>query len=151
MLDSSRRYWNKLGFMDKLAHGALLLLAGITVVVLYWLLWPYEIYEIDQPYEVITPVVAPGDIVEVRQTYCKLLPVPATINIALVDGYVEPIRVIESNTPIGCYDRISRTVVIPKLTVPGEYKIRYTFHVHPNPIRTVTVTAESDTFTVVNN
>lgn len=148
MWDSIKQYFGGLTLADKVAHLGMLIITGVTALLLYWLLAPYDVYELKTPYEVITPVVSAGDTVEIRQVYCKKLRLPATVHISLVDGYVEPLRTIISNVDPACYDRISKTVIIPQNTVPGEYKIRYTFLVRVNPIREVVYTAESEAFTV---
>lgn len=112
---------------------------------------PIEVYKFDIPYEVMNEnkVVAVGEPVLVKQKYCKLQPYPSRIDIAIVDGYTEALRTIESNVPVGCYDKVSATAIVPLGALEGDYKISYTFTVRINPFRTETYRTESETFKVI--
>jgi hypothetical protein len=126
------------------------LVLGTNILLAYWLLRPYEVYTFDQPYQVMNEVVKPGDKLQIRQTFCKLIKAPATLEIYLVDGFYETLRTIQSNTEIGCYENISQSVVIPPYTQEGEYKIVYNIRVRVNPVRQIDYTVETESFRVVH-
>lgn len=127
----------------------LFLMVVIVVVIAFLALVPVKVYEIEAPYKTLKNEYRAGEAIEVRQVYCKLEEYPATVDISIVDGYIEALRTINSNSPIGCYDRVATSAVVPEYLAEGDYKLRYIFTVHVNPFRTETYTVETEMFKVV--
>lgn len=90
-----------------------------------------------------------NDTVPVELTVVKYVDLPAAVNISIVDGIRYTLSERTTNNPPGCTKVTAMSVQIPPTIPSGEYFIRYIFTYQVNPLREVSVTAESNKFNVI--
>lgn len=127
----------------------LILAVGIIGVVIYWLNYPYKTLELlNQPFEVLTPTVKPGDMMVYHVDYCKYTELPAFVNRSFVDGIKFTELLTLSSNPSGCHELFA-TLLVPNIP-PSTYYIKTVYQYKVNPIRTITIEATSSAFQVIN-
>lgn len=116
----------------------------------YWALWPYEPFTFySEKNEILTPVVKPGEPViwktdVFHNTDGKLV----EISRAIEDGYIINLPDTAYLTTRGRQTFNNSSVVVPLFVPPGEYHVKIYNKVRVNPIRTIVVVRETETFTV---
>lgn len=129
----------------------LLGVVGIIAYFTYSAFWPFRTLEPQvQPYPVLTGQVKIGQPIVYRADYCKRTSAPALVTRALVGdkGTVVSLSSIPTNLPAGCHRVNSATTFVPPATPPGRYKLALTLTYHVNALRDITVTVETEYFTV---
>ncbi len=122
-----------------------------TGVVGCWLYYPYEPIVI-KSLKIANPdkrVVAGGHL-----TYCleydKKMNVQGVLVRKLLNEFIIDLRSSDGTAPVG-KDKIKVSIVIPPYASPGKYTLWWASTYKVNPLRSVTVTAESDPFEIVEN
>ena len=120
-------------------------------VVGYWLLYPYEPLIIKrQPIEIVNPgkSVAAGDLLLYKIEWQKNMNIHGVLSRKIINSYKVDLEEAEATEHIG----IGRSVVpvrIPRWITPGVHYLRWSVSYKVNPIRTVSVSVDSEKFTVV--
>lgn len=122
----------------------------ITLVVFFWLLYPYEPATFNHlPHKVTPKVVEGGKFMTVEVDVCKHMPIAPTITRVFVDGVIYQIPVYTTvNDVVGCGIRKVQ-IYIPKGLPTGEYYINTSYSFQVNPIRKVELSTVSEKFEVV--
>jgi hypothetical protein len=123
-----------------------------AVVVGYWLWWPYIPLVVENPIKVmnLNKQVMAGDDLVYKITYEKKMNVQGVLTRKLVNTYKHDLRESITTAPIGP-DKDMVSVPIPKMAEPGDYTLWWSVAYKVNPLRTVTVCAESEKFQVIAN
>ena len=115
----------------------------------YWTFYPYNPLEIEYPIEVLTPIVAEGEMVYVNFDFQKNTKIKPDISMALVDG-IE--FALPSHTPINIpgttSDKIVGILKIPTTIPCGQYYISFSADYQMNPIRIITVDYQTEVFII---
>lgn len=126
----------------------LLSVVGMTLTITYWLTFPYEVTNIKkQPMEVLTKELKAGESLFYKIDYCKSMDSTATITKLLVNGLVYHLGTIEGVFDKGCRVNTVQIVIPPELPV-GEYHLIQQWSYKVNPVRTIKVQAETETFII---
>jgi hypothetical protein len=128
----------------------------ITIIVLYgaisgyWLLYPYNPITVQSPIEIINPgrQVKVGDFVVYKIKYNKYMDVHGTLSRKLVNSYKIDLADSFVTAPVG-KDCDQVKIKIPNYADPGVYYLWWSVSYKVNPLRTITVSAESEKFEVV--
>ena len=112
-------------------------------ILLFWAFYPYTPLTIDyiRPVEFVN-----GERFVYEMKYEKKMPTPATITKQFVDGFIFTMPGWSSNVDMGESQDLHE-IKIPKLP-HGEYVFRWSGTYRVNPIREVTVVAETKCFKV---
>lgn len=117
-------------------------------LVTYWLIAPYDVLELKKGNGELTYTeVKSGSYLEMRQVYCKKTNLVSTVDRKFIDGILYQAPQIKASRKVGCYDTIEY-VYIPKALPTGTMKLQDTISFKVNPLRTVTYTVETDSFTI---
>jgi hypothetical protein len=120
-----------------------------TGVFAYWLLWPYEPVRVNSiTIENPGKIVKAGDVLIYKICYEKLMPVSGKLVRKLINDTKIDLRDSDVTAPIG-KDKECIQVRIPKYATPGKYSLWWSASYKVNPLRTVTVSKESEPFEVV--
>lgn len=139
--------------MSRAIHGGiwLVIISAISVTLLigYWLLWPYNVQTIHEVTVLNSPVVA-GQYAMVQIKFDKHMGISCTISRELLDGTATPLNAPRvSNVPVGP-GQWMLPIQIPDTILPGRgYQIHNTYHYQVNPIRTVQVEWITPEFEIV--
>lgn len=131
-----------------LAWATIALAALCMLTAAWWLLYPYE------PLTVHSAKILNGD-KEVRQgdtlfmvlEITKRNPVPGVGVRSFVDGLIYTMPPQTGNLPVGT-NTVIREVPVPEALPPGRYRLHTEVRFEMNPIRTITVGYNSESFTV---
>ena len=136
-----QKYFNLLSWIT------LGLLSVLLSIIGYYLFYPYNPLEIQEPVKVITKEVKPGDIIFVEFTFKKNTTVRPEISLALVDGVVFNIPDYSPINPTGeTKDKRVGVLVVPTSVPCGEYNLKWVASYKMNPLRIVDVPYESEKF-----
>ena len=130
------------------ATSGLIVAMILSCLVFFWLLFPYKPIEFhDDVLPVLTEQVSSGDNLHYYVRMTKNTDKPAYITYQFVDGVIYTVPgMIESNLEEGEHEFISSTVEIPHSLASGPYRLRVNVSYQVNPLRTITVTRETETF-----
>jgi hypothetical protein len=122
---------------------------GLSLLVSYWLIWPYEVLTVVAPATMTRDTYTAGDYAPYRLQYAKHMDVVGQLSRALVDGVRINYPTIRTRLPEG-----SGTVCVNDLRIPlyvpaGRYHFEVTAEYQVNPLRTVTVTYDTEEFDVL--
>lgn len=135
--------------LNYLSYVTLSIAFVFLAVLAYWYFYPYKTIDVKTPITVDKSVYNAGDTLTYTVNYCKYINLPATVHRNYVDGVIYNLSTIVTNNPPGCH------ITHPITTVPnlpsGKYFIRILFSYEVNPIRTITITVETEPFEVVFN
>jgi len=122
---------------------------GLLVTFFYWLLFPYKPLVVNKNPSVYPSEVRAGDILFLELDYCKNMDLPVTIRRRFIDGLVYSLpEITTAENKTGC--RVQKILLdAPEKLPEGEYRLDTDFVYKVNPIREVTVHAESEKFTVI--
>lgn len=127
----------------------LILLAGLFLVA-YWLIFPLKVIEVKtpQPLAVQEKQIQAGDTIHYNLDFCKYTTAPTYTIRQLVDHdmFFYGLQIV-SNLPPGCRSSVS-SFLIPKDVPPGTYHIVVTALYKLNPLRTYTLSYQTQEFTV---
>jgi len=121
---------------------------GLMCLLGYWYLYPYKIITAKEPLVIGTKQVKPGDELDITIDYCKYYDLPADVTVHYSDGVVYSRPTFTTRNQAGCH--ISK----PEETVPklpnSNYTVTMIYRYHPNPIRTIIYSFESEPFTITS-
>ena len=121
---------------------------SVWAVLSYWILWPYKPIEVHS-IRVLNPdkaVQQGGDLIY-EVSYTKNMNVIGTLSRKLVNAFIIDLADTKVSMPAGSAVRKVR-VRLPSYADPGVYRLRWTVTYPVNPIREVSVAAESEPFTI---
>lgn len=121
--------------------------SAIFLLFLCWWSWPYNPVTYTEPVLVLDKEVKAGTLVQYKVSYCKRSAAPAVVDRQFVDGIIYTVPSVKPNFPLGCHTKI-QTVEVPPNLPPSDYKIRVYVSYQVNPIRTITVTYDTNYFKV---
>jgi hypothetical protein len=117
----------------------------------WWVYYPYEPIVV-KSLKIMNPdkkVVAGKHL-----TYCieyeKKMNVHGVLVRKLLNDFIIDLRASDGTAPIG-KDKVKVEISIPPYAAPGKYTLWWASTYKVNPLRSVTVTAESDEFEIVEN
>lgn len=126
----------------------------LTVLITYWLTWPYKIATQNGEAKALTPIVKNGESLQYVLDYCKYTDiVPIKARRQLVDGLIYPLPTTPPRAlPRGCQKIIASTPVItPDCTecFDRQVHLEITAVYQVNPLRTKEVTFITELFTII--
>jgi hypothetical protein len=129
-----------------------LVVLAIGLTFIAWLWWPYKPFTWNQPnaLHVNGPVVA-GNYATYHVDVCKNYDDPMSVQrdiIAVNRQSSYPLVPVNSVVKHGC-GKANLTIFIPPTLPPGQYFLRDAVTWRANPVRSVTVTTQSPSFTVL--
>ena len=120
-----------------------------TGVFAYWLLWPFEPVRVNSiTIENPGKIVKAGDILVYKICYEKLMPVSGKLSRKLINDTKIDLRDADITAPVG-KDADFVQISVPPYAPPGKYHLWWSASYKVNPLRTVTVSKESEGFEVV--
>jgi hypothetical protein len=132
------------------AYGTLASAFALLALLLFWRFYPYVVvtYRQDTFRIVEASKSAPqGGALSYEYDYVKYMAAPVTVSKQFVDGLIfqsdSPVTV----RPVGS-GHVHCQIPIPQTLPPGTYKLRITAVYQVNPIRTITITHDTEFFTV---
>lgn len=139
---TKERFLNTFSYISLLGSFAFLAVIG------FWVLYPYKPLVINkEPMEVLTPKVKAGDNLVYKVEYCKYMSLNTSISKSLVDGIIFQLGSTIGNMSIGCGTN-TIYVNMPKELPVGEYKLKEIWEYQVNPLRKISVTAQTEKFEV---
>jgi hypothetical protein len=131
-----------------IAMFTLLLTGTVVVIVSYWLLASYIVVTFGpENTKLVETTVKSGGYLQIKQDYCKHIPLPATVSCEFIDGLTYTVPVYNSDREVGCAQRIEYKYV-PKALPAGTFKMSCVYSYKVNPLRTVEYTLKTDLFTI---
>jgi hypothetical protein len=120
-----------------------------SLFVAYWLIYPYKPLVVNGDAQVLQDKVKAGDSLIYRLDFCKNMDLPVTIRRRFVDGLVYTLPEFTThNNKIGC--KVQDILLeVPETLPDGEYFFYTEFVYKVNPIRSVIVEVESNSFRVI--
>jgi len=127
---------------------------GLTILVIFWLTYPYRIAEQTAPTKILTPVVRNGEEVRYELSFCKYMDItPIESRRQIVDGLIYRLpeaapRVLDT----GCRTVIATTpIILPECAecFHKEVYLQLTAIYQVNPLRRVEVTFTTDKFIII--
>jgi hypothetical protein len=138
-------------FIVWLSYTTLALTVAFLLVFAFFQLYPFDIQKRENPYMAVTNEnsrVHPGELLKLKDEYCKLMPYDATVSRSFIDGIEYPLPVYQSNRDVGCYNG-TENVEIPNTLQAGIYQYRIVFVYHLPFGREVIESATSEPFYIV--
>lgn len=121
-----------------------------SVVVFYWLLFPYRVIEFNVlPHVIENKQVKSGEYLIYEVDYCKFTKIVPIISKYFVDGllYSTP-ETLATVKGVGCgKNRVQ--VYVPKALPLGKYRMETIYRYKVNPLRTIDVKTTTEDFEVV--
>lgn len=124
--------------------------AVLIVLVTAWQLWPYQpiVYK-DAVFPISHKTVHAGSMVHYTVNYCKNMDIPAEVTREFINELIFVTPTTISNRPVGCHS-IEISVLVPSELPTGHYLMRQHYTYQVNPIRTITITKDTEAFFVMN-
>lgn len=122
----------------------------ITVLtVMFWLVYPYKPIVFNDPvFPIRNRIVKAGGTLSYTSDYCKHISLTAIVSRTFVNGLIFITPPSITKRPNGCHT-ISVEVSIPHELPAGTYHLENIYSYQVNPIRTVTVSQNTEEFEVV--
>lgn len=134
--------WNYFAFIS-IAIGFIAI--GILT---FWNVYPYKPMKVNS-IKLITEEVRTTETLIYELDYCKFNDSKVQISRKFVDGIIFSVPEIFTKNPKGCR-KTNIGIEIPHTLPAGEYKLDIFYTYQVNPIKSVTINATTDTFTVKN-
>jgi hypothetical protein len=155
-MTQSRRYTDREIHSQK--HIILAVFAYLTLtlafvslaVVVFWLFWPYKVIEYPKkPFAIVeaSKTAPQGGVLSYEYDYTKFMDVSVAVDKQFVDGVIFQCDSETTRKPVGT-GHVHAEIPIPETLPPGTYKLRIIARYQVNPLRVVTETNETATFTV---
>jgi len=120
----------------------------IIAISLYWYLYPYNIIEFqDAQFPVEKTVVYQGEEISYTSRYCKYMDLSAVVTRSYIDTLIYTMPSTVTKRMMGCHNMVFSTVIPNKLPA-GKYYIHMVYKYDVNPIRTIIVEHDSESFEV---
>ena len=125
------------------------IMAGFVFMVHYWIFNPYKTVDYSGQYKTEKTIYTQGEQSYYVVDYCKYTDLAPTINKNFVDGIIFEATEKGSVLPEGCHT-VKVSMRIPETLPPGVYYLETNLSYKVNPIRSITKSNRSNTFTVVS-
>jgi hypothetical protein len=114
----------------------------------FWIFYPYKPIAIHKISILnLDKKVLAGDYIVYQMDYTKYVDLDGAMTRKLVNEFIIDLTDTITTNPVGT--GVNRMIIpIPKYADPGKYKLRFTITYKVNPIRSVTIDAESEEFIV---
>ena len=134
---------------DNISGVMLTIMLVFLGIFFFWMLYPYKVIDF-KPIELVKKEYQAGEPLEIVITYCKYMPLPATMSRQFMNGIIFTLSdAISSNVSTGCGTNISADIIIPKELLPDTYIYKQTMVYEVNPIRDIIVVFETPEFKIV--
>ena len=131
---------------------AILSAIGLMFTFVYWMTYNYKPLVFNQnPLPILNPnhQVVSGDYLDIQLDFCKYTTEIPEVSSAFVDDIIYQIAPQPANEkPVGCQKTILK-VYVPKTLALGTYMLKRTYRYHPNPVKIVDVTIQTEPFTII--
>jgi len=122
---------------------------GGFLLFIFWSVYPYKtVVFLDTVFPVQNKTVTAGTDVLYTSRYCKYMNLPALVTRTFKDELVFVTPSTVTNRPMGC-NSITVIVTVPKELPAGKYVMQQVYQIQVNPVRTITITKDTESFTVV--
>lgn len=127
----------------------LFLTAILFGLIVYYLVFPLKVVEVSNaPFPIMNKAVRAGGTVQHVVNYCKYTDMPSETTKQFINGIIYTTQTVTTDNPKGC-NKIIATTVVPLDLSPGIYKLRIVKVYHLNPIRTFTITNDTESFEII--
>lgn len=132
------------------AWGTLALATSLVGLLVFWAVYPYNFVKFNNtPYPVKDKTLYQGEYLEYTVDYCKYTDIePESVERDFVDGIIFKSIDARANIRPGCNVAKPKSIV-PTTLPPGDYHLEITVTYRANPIRDITYTNKTETFTVL--
>jgi hypothetical protein len=139
-------------FKEYLFNAFLVAILCYSAVMAYWAFWPYEVNKVETPIEImnVDKTVMAGDWLMYKIKYDKKMDISGTLSRKIINNSKIDLADVSATSPIKKGVDVVY-VEIPKRADPGKYYLMWSVDYKVNPIRTVTVSAISECFYVVED
>jgi hypothetical protein len=134
--------------MTCLSYIVIIIAMLVSIGIAFNLLYPYPTITMQDPAPICNKDLKAGDTVQACLIYTKYTDKPARVTRQFVDGIVYTMPVIKSNLPMGEGVTQSYSTQIPNGLPPGTYYVRVTLEYDFPPLRVITYTFNTESFTV---
>jgi hypothetical protein len=124
---------------------------GLMGLLAYWLLFPYKLVTFDrETYPIMNEnkTVKQGGLLTYHADYCKYTTLAPKIYRTYEDGLVFVVPEVATSRESGCHE-IDVNIIVPRSLPVGVYKLQTIYVYKVNPVREVSLTVNTDKFTVV--
>ena len=122
---------------------------GLITLVVVWMTFPYKTITFVSPtFKILTPTVKQGQLVKFVNNSCKHINLPATTTRIFQNDLIYYLPETKTDAPVGCHNDII-SVKIPDELPPGHYFIKNMYQYQVNPIRTISITHDTEDFLVI--
>ena len=144
-----------MAIVQKIRSSTALTLSVLTFVIvaifcgilLYWSFYPFKTIIDKQPSQVVNTEVEAGRSVIVIKDYCKYTSINATLIRNLINNTSIPLPEVKSTLPKGCH--VTNVIIpIPDYVPTGKYYLKTTSIYKINPVRTISVDANTVEFNI---
>lgn len=122
----------------------------VLLVLFAWKLYPYKPLTIVEPIKIHTPVVSQGGLLIYETDFCRNTKIKPIVKRRFSNGIVYSLPdIVAINKQVGCNtNRVG--LEVPHALPEGDYVMYFEFVYRMNPLRQVTVIAETESFKVIN-
>lgn len=119
----------------------------------YMSFYPMKVWEVQTnengKIDIIGDTFKAGDTIAYILNYCKYKQISGSASFQFVDGIIFSTPPVYGNAPVGCRQVESHTLVVPMTLPAGYYHLQITYTHKVNVFRTISVTYETEHFTIV--
>lgn len=120
----------------------------LFVLLIFWFWYPYNVIEFKEPkFKVVSKNVKQGGTLQFISSYCKHMNISGTVSRAYINGIIYTTLPVITNRETGCHT-VKVQLILPDELPKGKYHLHNLYQYKVNPIRTVTVTQETEDFIV---
>jgi hypothetical protein len=141
----------KLRIVNLISFLTLFVVFLMVLVIGYWELYPYNPIEFKNvPFQILNEnkIVKQGDRARYLVSSCKNTKEVPIVTKKFIDGVIYETTSQPGVIPLGCQNTIM-DVYVPKAIPTGTYKVQIIAQFKVNPIRTITVISNTESFNVV--
>jgi hypothetical protein len=125
---------------------------SILLLVIFWLIFPYQLPYVYQPIEILNPnkTIAIGETIDMKIELVKKDNTEALIrpNITCSDGITVPLITKDLSLPIGAHTLLSSAYSLPPVNQGTTCRFNFDVNYQVNPIRDIPMRWSSEEFTV---
>jgi hypothetical protein len=139
--------------LDILGYSSIGAVTLSMLVIGFWWFYPYKVITYDHtPFHIVQrdKKAETGTALSYEYNYTKYMNIAPTVTKQFVDGIVFESASAITVKPIGSGHVISE-IPIPQTLPPGKYHLKITASYKVNPIRTITIINETESFTVISS
>ena len=136
-------------FLNYLALLSILSAIFLIGLITFWLNYNYQPLVFNDPVmPVLTKTVRAGETLRYVSNFCKNTNEPATVSRRFINGIVFATPVIITKSEKGCQEK-TVAVSVPLELLEGPYRLSIVYQYKVNPLRTITVVQDTETFEVI--